>query len=195
MWQRCCKRELIIESIVLIGKFPANFQMSANFDFPYETAFLWFNFNIRCNQFSIDNIMSGNIGSDRSDQSSLHQSVDLCITSSVYSKAEEESRRERNCIDFVNYCQYFHQLCNNSNESVNASNDDFSPNKVQHLNGVNPSARRSRKHFERKPRQAYNTKQLERLEHEFQVCRSKCNHFFSFFSLFDSTERQISERK
>ena len=111
--------------------------------------------------------MNGNIGSERSDHSSHHKSNEISSSSPLYLKAEEELRQHQNCIDFVNYCQYFHRLCNNSNESLTASNDDFDANKVNQFNGV--SVKRNRKNFERKPRQAYNTKQLERLENEFQV--------------------------
>jgi len=78
----------------------------------------------------------------------------------------------QNCIDFINYCHYFQQLCAN-NESENFSNVGLGTKIKMNTSHNSTTIRRPRRHnVERKPRQAYNTRQLERLETEFQVSQS-----------------------
>ena len=79
----------------------------------------------------------------------------------------------QNCIDFLNYCQYFQQLCSDK-ESLKASKNSLEINKT--------NIRIRKNTIERKPRQAYNTKQLERLETEFQV---RISSFVGFLREFE----------
>ena len=114
--------------------------------------------------------MSGNTGN--TDDSERHKSYN---SSPMSAYKVNEDYCQQNCIDFINYCQYFQHLCDHK-ESENVSHISCESNK-SNIFDSNVSIRRTRRHsIERKPRQAYNTKQLERLENEFQVN-------FSSFSL------------
>ena len=100
--------------------------------------------------------MNGKIGSNE-------RISDLSSSSSLSSFKFDESYSHQNCIDFLNYCQYFQQLCSDK-ESLKTS---------KNILELKTNSRNRKTSIERKPRQAYNTKQLERLESEFQV-RVKC---------------------
>ncbi|XP_054162449.1 barH-like 2 homeobox protein [Oppia nitens] len=131
-------------------------------------------------KFSIDNIINGNIGhnedQDIKQPPSSHNSSPISWPSlSSYGLNDD---MQPNCIDFLNYCQYFQQLCDYKEREKTTIIGSSLHHNHHHQHRDNCEANRSssldtirrfrKPSIERKPRQAYNTKQLERLENEFQ---------------------------